>query len=205
MNLSMTGGTELVALSLVFFVALAFLSGALPLSVYIGRLALGVDIRQVGDGNPGAANVWRAGGSRWGWLAIVADFGKGAIPVALANFAFGWKGWALVAIAIAPVLGHAFSPFLGFRGGKALAVTFGVWTGLTLWLAPLILGLGFALWLAVFKENAWAVLAGSATQLAAFLLLGVPWEWYAVWVVITAVFIWKHKIELKRTLYEPRN
>jgi glycerol-3-phosphate acyltransferase PlsY len=175
---------------------LAFLSGALPLSVWIGRAALGVDIRQVSDGNPGAANVWRVGGPRWGWLAIVADFGKGAIQVALANFAFGWRGWALTVVAVAPVFGHAFSPFLGFRGGKALAVTFGTWTGLTLWMGPLILGLGFALWLALIKKDAWAVLAGSVTQLVAYLILSVAWEWFAVWAGITAVFLWKHKAEL---------
>jgi glycerol-3-phosphate acyltransferase PlsY len=174
-------------------IILAFLSGALPLSVWIGQWALGVDIRQVGDGNPGAANVWRAGGPRWGWLAIIADFSKGAIPVALANFLFSWQGWALAAVTIAPVLGHAFSPFLGFRGGKALAVTFGVWTGLTLWVGPVILGLAFAFWLFVLKKDSWAVLAGSATQLAAFLILNVSWVWLIVWAGIMAVFLWKHR------------
>lgn len=183
-------------MAVVFVVVLAFLSGALPLSVWIGQWALGADIRLVGDGNPGAANVWRVGGPRWGWLAIVADFSKGAVPVALTNFVLDWNGWALTVVSIAPVLGHAFSPFLGYRGGKALAVTFGAWTGLTLWLGPLILGLGFALWLVVLKKDAWAVLAGATTQLATFLILRVAWEWLAVWAGITAVFIWKHKTEL---------
>lgn len=177
-------------------VALAFLSGALPLSVWIGQCALGSDIRLIGDGNPGAANVWRAGGPRWGLLAIVADFTKGAAPVALATFALDWNGWWLTAVTIAPVLGHAFSPFLGFRGGKALAVTFGVWTGLTLWLGPTMLGVGFALWRVILKKDAWAVIAGAATQLAAFLIINVAWEWLAVWAGITAVLLWKHKFEL---------
>ena len=179
----------------VLAILLAFLAGALPFSVWIGRWALDVDIRQVGDGNPGAANVWRAGGPFWGSLAIMADFSKGVIPVATANYILGWGGWALVAVAIAPVLGHAFSPFLHFRGGKALAVTFGVWTGLTLWVGPLILGLAFAFWLLVLKKDVWAVIAGIFTQLAAFLMLGVDWTWIAVWVGITAVFVWKQKKE----------
>jgi len=188
-------------MAVILVVALAFLSGALPLSVWIGRWGVGVDIRQVGDGNPGASNVWRAGGPRWGWLAIVADFSKGLIPVAIVNFGLGWDGWALTAVSIAPVLGHAFSPFLRFHGGKALAVSFGVWAGLTIWLAPTLLGVGFAIWLKILKRDAWAVLAGVATQLVAFLLInaiwGIPWEWFAVWAVMTAVFIWKHKSELK--------
>lgn len=185
-------------MAIVSGIALAFLAGALPFSVWIGQAALGVDIRQVGDGNPGAANVWRAGGPRWGVVAILADFSKGAVPVALANFVWGWQGWALTAVALAPVLGHAFSPFLHFRGGKALAVTFGVWTGLTIWIAPLILGLAFTLWLAFLKKDAWAVLAGTATQLLVFLILQVPWEWLVVWAGIMAIFIWKQKTELGR-------
>lgn len=177
------------------WVVIAFLSGALPLSVWIGKLALGVDIRQVGDGNPGATNVWKAGGPRWGILALLADFTKGVLPVAVANFGFGWSGWWLTAVTIAPVLGHAFSPFLRFEGGKALAVTFGVWTGLTLYIAPLILGTAFAVWLLIFKKDSWAVIGGSLTQLAVFLVLDVDWVWLAVWVGITAVLIWKQKEE----------
>ncbi|KPK05115.1 MAG: hypothetical protein AMJ56_16395, partial [Anaerolineae bacterium SG8_19] len=65
------------------WIALAFLCGSLPLSVWLGRLVLGIDIRQFGDGNPGAANVWRAGGAKWGLTAVLLDFLKGAIPVAL--------------------------------------------------------------------------------------------------------------------------
>lgn len=172
-------------------IALSFLCGAMPLSVWIGRAALGVDIRDYGDGNPGAANVWRAGGGKWGTLAILADAFKGLIPVAIANFAFGWQGWPLVAVSAAPVFGHAFSPFLRFRGGKALATAFGVWTGLTIWIAPLALGLAFALWLRLLKREAAAILAGSLTQLAVFLLIDAPWEWIAVWVAITAVFVLK--------------
>lgn len=68
-------------------------------SVWIALVFLGVDIRRFGDGNPGAGNVWRAGG---GW--------KLGIP--------------------APLLGHAFSPFLGCRGGEGVSATFGIWTGL---------------------------------------------------------------------------
>ena len=178
------------------WVVFAFVIGALPWSVWIGRWGLGVDIRHVGDGNPGASNVWKVGGARWGILAILADSFKGLIPVAIANFGFGWEGWWLTAVTIAPVLGHAFSPFLHFQGGKALAVTFGVWTGLTIFVAPLILGLAFAFWLWLLKKDSWAVLAGSLTQLAAFLILGVDWVWLASWVGITAVLIWKQKDEL---------
>ena len=108
---------------LIFWTALAFFSGALPFSVWVGRLVLRTDIRQYGDHNPGASNVMRAGSKFWGFIAILLDGFKGAIPIWMA---IGWghvSGWPLAIVAIAPVLGHAYSPFLGFRGGKAIQET----------------------------------------------------------------------------------
>jgi glycerol-3-phosphate acyltransferase PlsY len=117
---------------LVWFI-ISFFSGALPFSVWIGRWILKKDIRQYGDKNPGTANVFCAGGRIWGVVALLLDFLKGAIPVGLAYWKYDVEGWGLALIAIAPVLGHAYSPLLGFHGGKALATSFGIWTGLTLW------------------------------------------------------------------------
>lgn len=148
------------------WMALAFVIGALPLSLWLGRLALGVDIRAYGDGNPGAANVWKAGGPRWGLTAILLDGFKGLIPVALAQSAGHVTGWMLAAVACAPILGHAFSPFLRGRGGKALATTFGVWTALAPWQAPVLLGLTLAAGLKLLHRELWAVAAGMAVLLA---------------------------------------
>lgn len=175
----------------VWFV-IAFLSGSLPFSVWVGRLA-GKNIRQYGDGNPGATNAWKAGGPFWGAAAMILDFAKGAIPILLANFVVGLEGLPLAATAMAPILGHAYSPFLRFRGGKALAVTFGVWTGLTLWLAPTILGISFAIWIMVLKNDGRAVLAGMLTLLILFIAIGAGTEWYLVWLGNTLILAWKYR------------
>lgn len=180
------------------WIVLAFFCGALPLSVWLGRLALGVDITQYGDGNPGAANVWRAGGGRWGMLAVLLDFLKGAIPVGVANYAAGLDGWLLAAVAIAPILGHAISPFMGFHGGKALAVTFGIWTGLSLWVVPLILGALFGLYLWLLKPEGWSVMAGSCTLLVVLLIFFPDPVWLGVWAGMTLILAWKHKEELRQ-------
>lgn len=175
--------------------ALGFLSGALPFSVWIGRVALRTDIRAHGDGNPGATNVFRAGGKAWGVLAVVLDYLKAAVPVGAANLMAGIEGPALVAVALAPILGHAFSPFLGFRGGKALAATFGTWTGLTLWVVPVPLGALFALWRAVLSVDGWAVLAAMLCLLPLLFILGdsvLP----AVWTGNTALLVWRHRTDL---------
>ncbi len=185
-------------MTVVIWVLIGFFSGALPFSVWVGQFAMGTDIRQYGDGNPGAFNVFRAGGKKWGWVAILLDGLKGAIPVGLANYWIGLEGWPLAVVAIAPILGHAFSPLLKFRGGKALAVTFGVWTGLTLWLMPTLLGVLFGLSLWLLRSSGRAVLAGQAGLLVGILLLGANPVWLAVWGVSTALFAWKYRTELKK-------
>lgn len=174
----------------------AFLCGSLPFSVWVGRLALRRDVRQFGDGNPGASNVFRAGGKGWGVAAILLDAFKGAIPVGLANFGAGLDGWGITAVAIAPILGHAFSPFLRFRGGKALAVTFGVWFGLTFWLGPTVLGLSFAVWLWLLTVEGWAVLAGMLTFLAFLPFFPGELPLVAIWLGNFIVLAWKHRADL---------
>jgi len=146
------------------FAALGFLLGMLPFSVWVGRLA-GKEVRAVGDGNPGAMNAWRAGGAKLGLPALLLDFLKGVVPVGLAVYA-GVEGWPLVPVLVAPPLGHAFSPILKFRGGKALAATFGVWAGATAWIVPVVLGGLFVLGKLARIPDAWVVALGGAGALA---------------------------------------
>ena len=103
-----------------------FLLGSLPFSVWIGQFILKKDIRDYGDHNPGATNVLRAGGFPPYALALALDISKGAIPVGLAYQVFSIQDWQILPIALAPPLGHAFSPFLNWRGGKAIAAIGGV-------------------------------------------------------------------------------
>jgi glycerol-3-phosphate acyltransferase PlsY len=180
------------------WILFAFLCGSLPLSLWLGRAALGVDIRRYGDGNPGAANVWRAGGKGWGLLALLLDGFKGLIPVALAKYVGGVEGWPLVAVALAPVVGHAYTPFLRFRGGKALSTTFGVWCGLTLWVVPVVLGLALAVWLLILRSEAWAVLAGLITLLVFLLATHAGVQMLVVWAGCAALLLWKQRTDFRR-------
>jgi glycerol-3-phosphate acyltransferase PlsY len=85
------------------------------------------------------------------------------------------------------------SPFLRFRGGKALAVTFGIWTGLSLWLVPTILGISFALWIFMLKNDGRAILAGMFSVLILFLLISVDGAWYPVWFGSALILGWKYR------------
>jgi glycerol-3-phosphate acyltransferase PlsY len=180
-----------------FWTGLGFLLGSIPFSVWLGRIFLQTDIRTYGDGNPGATNAWRAGGWRLGLPALLLDYFKGAIPVSLANFGAGVSGWGLVATALAPVAGHAFSPFLRFQGGKAVAVTFGIWTGLTLAEAPLVLGLLMAVFLLVLDSNDWAVIFSMLAFLGYLLLRPVEFFSLAIWAGNMLIIWWRYRSDLQ--------
>jgi glycerol-3-phosphate acyltransferase PlsY len=182
---------------------LAFLSGSIPFSVWLGYYFARKDIRRYGDGNPGAANAWRAAGWRIGVTAMLLDYLKGALPVAIARYGMGMSDWTIVPIAIAPVLGHAFSPFLRFRGGKAVAVTMGVWSGLTLWAAPTVLGIALTLAVALNATDAWSVVFGMSVLLLYLLFVPSPMSLLIVWVANFAIILWKHRFAL-RTPPRPR-
>ena len=181
------------------WILLAFLLGSLPFAVWLGRLA-GVDPRTVGDGNPGTFNVWKLAGWQVGVPVLVLDFSKGMVPAMLARQVWNGSGWALVAVTAAPVLGHAFSPFLRGRGGKGLATAFGVWTGLTLAEGPLILGAALTVGtLGLRLRDSWVVVLGSLALLGDLLVRGWPWEAFAVWGITAVLLVWGYR----RTLYLP--
>ncbi|MGQ9600355.1 MAG: glycerol-3-phosphate acyltransferase [Anaerolineae bacterium] len=182
------------------WVVVAFLAGSLPFSVWLGRMCLGTDIREFGDGNPGAANAWKAGGWRVGVGAVLLDWLKAAAPVGLAFQVGQLSGWEIVPVALAPVLGHAFSPFLRFRGGKAVAVTFGVWTGLTLWEGPTVLGLLFGFFYYLQSNDGWSVLLGMLSLGGYWgLRQAEPWI-LVVWGGDTLILAWKHRHELRQPI-----
>jgi glycerol-3-phosphate acyltransferase PlsY len=182
----------------VAMILFAFVSGSFPFSVWLGKSLLGVDVRQYGDGNPGAANVFRTGNKLVGILSLILDVSKSAAPVGLAYFNMGIRGTAMALIAIAPILGHVFSPFLHFRGGKALAVALGVWIGLTIWKASLVGVIGTVLGIMLMTGSGWAVMFGLAMVLIALLLWMPDPLLLVVWISETLILAWTHRYDLRQ-------
>ncbi len=153
---------------MIFF---AFWLGALPFSVWIGRWFLGKDIRRYGDGNPGCGNVFRAGGRKWGSLALILDIAKGTVFVFLAR-ALNAPDAVIMAVGLSAILGHAFSPFLRMRGGKSVAVTFGVLIALPqqdmLATFSLLMLFGFLF----IESDAWTTMLGPAGTLVYLAITG---------------------------------
>jgi glycerol-3-phosphate acyltransferase PlsY len=115
----------------IFFTVLGFLSGSVMYSYLIPKKVCGIDIRKVSpDSNPGGINVFREAGHGIGLTCIALDVLKAALPVFVAVRFGGIRGIQLLPVTIAPVLGHAFSPFLKFHGGKSIACAFGALLGL---------------------------------------------------------------------------
>jgi glycerol-3-phosphate acyltransferase PlsY len=181
----------------ILWFAFALILGSMPFAVWLGKAFTRTDVRQIGDGNPGAANAWKAGGWPVGLAALLLDYLKGALPVGVAHFIAGVSGWPLMVIALAPIIGHAFSPFLNFRGGKGLTVTFGVWSGLTLAQAPLVLGLFMALFYFTLSVEAWAVVLSLMGLLAHLLIQQLDTTLLAIWFGNLAVIVWTHRRELR--------
>ena len=153
--------------------AAAFACGSIPFGPIVARMK-GVDLRKVGSGNIGATNVSRALGWKWGVLVYVLDAAKGAAPVLAAGAWAGTLGrdptqvgradmWWWLLMPIAAVLGHMFSPFVGFKGGKGVATGSGamlaVYPVLT---APLLVAIGlWAVLLAVTRYMSVASIAAA--------------------------------------------
>jgi len=173
-----------------------FLLGAMPFSLLMGTLLANKDIRTVGDGNPGGTNAIKAGGLKAGIPAILLDIGKGFLPVFLAQ-KYGLTGWSLFPICLAPILGHAFSPFLRFRGGKALGATGGVWVGLVgLWAFPIYGALAVPATM-LQSQDAWSANAGMLGLLGYAIMFGEPWM-VAFAALNATIIAWTHHRDLVR-------
>jgi glycerol-3-phosphate acyltransferase PlsY len=125
-------------LSTVLWLVAAYLLGATPTSYLAGRLGRGIDLREHGSKNLGATNVYRILGWRYAIPVALIDIAKGALPVLLAPP----PAWLPVAAGGAAVLGHMFSPYVRFKGGKGVATA----AGMFLALAPIALLLAVPVW-----------------------------------------------------------
>jgi glycerol-3-phosphate acyltransferase PlsY len=176
---------------------LGFASGSMMFSFWLGKFRHR-DIRQFGDGNPGAINAFRAGGPIIGSLGLLLDFLKGMVPVGIGYWWFHLSGFPLALLILSPVLGHVFSPFLRFKGGKALAVTFGVWSGITLWQVPVFLGAALIItrFLIRLKRDAYCV---ALTMIALPVFVGLTYRSLPLLIAAlgnSALVIGKHRHEL---------
>ncbi len=172
-----------------------FLIGAIPFGVIVGRVFYGRDIRAAGSGNIGAANALRTLGRTGAAGVLILDALKGAIPVSVVALCGG--STALAALGgFAAVAGHCYSPFLGWRGGKGVATSYGV-----IWALAWPAGVAFTLvWIATIIALGYAsvasMLASAVMPFALWFMLGRTGLVYGI--AAAAFIILKHRENLLR-------
>jgi glycerol-3-phosphate acyltransferase PlsY len=186
---------------------IGYLLGSVPFSYLAGRLR-GVDLRQHGSGNLGASNTYRVLGASYAVPVLVLDIGKGAAAVLLAGWLSGGKPglWGSAA-ALGAIVGHIWSVFLAFRGGKGVATAAGAFLALT----PIPTLISVALWLVLVAATRYVSvgsMAGAVMLPLAVYLLGArtsgaprdtgPEFWLAL--VVAAVVLVKHRSNIRRLL-----
>ncbi|MEW6726365.1 MAG: glycerol-3-phosphate 1-O-acyltransferase PlsY [Bacillota bacterium] len=179
-------------------VLISYLLGALPFGYLVAKAIRGVDITAHGSGNIGATNVWRVLGPLPGTLVLAADVGKGALAVWLGRV-YGAPEVELLTGAAA-VIGHGWSVFLGFRGGKMIATSGGV----LLMLSPLATLGGFIVWAVTLAVSRYVSLASIITAVSIplwFYYLGFSRDYLIFTSILAAAAIYKHRSNIKRLIH----
>lgn len=118
------------------FAVVAYIFGSLPCGVWLGKATKDIDIREYGSKNSGATNAYRILGPKYGIMVLILDALKGYIPLYIAS-SFGVDGIYIIVLGLIAILGHTFSFFLQFKGGKGVATSLGVF----LFLMPKVVGI----------------------------------------------------------------
>lgn len=178
-----------------------YLIGSIPTAYIFGRVLKGIDIRKFGSGNVGATNALRVLGKGPGICVLLLDIIKGFIPV----FFLGHTELLRIIFGVSCIIGHNWTVFLNFKGGKGVATTLGVLLGL----AFSIKGIGIALtitvlaWLIVFLStriiSVASIISSLAFPLAVILLKQTPTIIYAS-LILAFFIILRHKANIKRLL-----
>ena len=201
---------------IVLYIAASYLVGAVPFGYLAGRIR-GLDLRREGSCNIGATNAWRVLGWKWGLSVFALDFLKGFVPVFgalnwlpfLTGDAGGWYFNAVVVlVCFAVVLGHTYTCFLGFRGGKGVATTAGVLFALN----PVVACVALGAWLVFMGISG---IVSLASLVAAVAMIAAGWWFYplcqggavspqilyiAFFTVVGALVILKHRSNIVRLL-----
>ena len=184
----------------------AYLLGATPTSYLAGKLGRGIDLRAHGSKNLGATNVYRILGWTYAIPVALTDIAKGAIPVLFFADWFGaTQPWLPVAVGGAAVLGHMFSPYVSFKGGKGVATA----AGMFLALAPVAVLLAIAIWGVCLWLTGYVSLSSIIAVLSVPLSVALlqPGSSYVFWasMALVALIVFAHRRNIARLIAGTEN
>ena len=183
----------------------AYFLGSIPNALWIGKVFKGIDIREHGSKNTGSTNAARVLGTKLGILTLILDIGKGALPTALALLTnanlieqiTGIIGSDAIFVGIFAIIGHSFSIFMKFKGGKAVATTVGVFTVLV----PIAILFAAIVFFTVFGISKYvslsSIIAAASLPILIFVLYkNIPLTIFGI--IIAVLIILKHKSNIER-------
>jgi len=177
-----------------------YLLGSIPSSYLVARWFGGVDLRELGSKNLGATNLYRTLGWRYALPAALFDVAKGAVPVVAFAPRAGSGEWVPLALGVSAIVGHVFSVFVRFRGGKGVATA----AGAVLGLAPLPLAVSAAVWGLLVWGTGYVSVASMAGALAFPLAVWLvqPGDRYVILggLALAAFIVFNHRGNIRRLL-----
>ena len=174
---------------------LSFVFGSIPTGYWLGKVFCGKDIRKEGSGNIGATNTMRCLGKGYGVLALAFDVFKGWVAVVLFAKLYSWE-YLPIACGLSAILGHTFSIFVGFRGGKGVATSAGVFIGLAP--APaLIAGVVFVVMVVVTRMVSAGSVAAAVTLAVTVFLFPLPAPVRGFTVLVALLILIRHQSNLR--------
>ena len=181
-------------------VILSYLLGAIPTGVFVARWLAGIDPRHAGSRNIGFTNVLRVAGNTAGALTLLGDIGKGAIAVLVAKLVLGsLAGNWILAAGAAAILGHVFSIFLRFKGGKGVATALGVFLAIDPMLGASLV-LIWLISLALWRTSSLAAIVAFAT-LPVFTWIRQPEPTMVAFALgVSAIIGYRHAGNIRRLL-----
>lgn len=187
---------------LVFGLLIGYMIGSIPFSYLVGKIIGRVDLREKGSGNLGTTNVIRNMGLAAGILAYVLDMIKGLIPVLLINYFWGYS--PAIMTGIGAIVGHCYSLFFNFQGGKGVAVSSGVLFALDPLIAVILISGQLIIFFATRMMGLASIISAIAFPIVTVLLRGVGPLFYASF-FMTPFVIFQHRDNLKRLLSGTEN
>lgn len=178
-------------------ITICYLLGSIPFGYIVGKLFKKIDIRELGSGNIGATNVFRILGPSLASLVLIGDIGKGIFSIYLVRYLNIDNLLILTIAGLVVICGHDWSLFLGFKGGKGIATTFGVVFALN----PTISILALIIWGVVLVTTRYVSLSSIFAVISIFIftiLFKQPYEYIIFSAIILLLGIFNHKDNIKR-------
>jgi glycerol-3-phosphate acyltransferase PlsY len=178
----------------------SYLLGAIPTSYLVGRIARGIDLREHGSGNLGATNLYRTLGWKFAVPVALFDIAKGALPVLVFAPRVADSRLFALGCGVMAVLGHVYSLFVRFRGGKGVATAAGVLLALSPWVVLALVGVWAAVVFATGYVSLGSVVAAALMPLLVWLLYPGSRGLVVLYAGITVGIIWLHRGNIRRLL-----